>query len=378
VNGNLCRQSNQTFQRSRAVLEQVAILVTTPIITLLEIVRDINSGIFSYDIPPLLGGCRESMRVFSIFSRLNKIVMVSNTAFFSRNIDRANHFLNTALHLFRKIDDEKAIGVASNNLANTLYAKLHHESQTTKDSSDCGNPCMVKEALQHYDKAVNVSQKEFESAAACDKARFAERLGDRLFNRGLFLVFCADYDCAPSDAQSRGYEDISRARIIHYEVKDYLLENKLLFEQAGPYWNRLIRRINCLLALYHDDGLRERWDAETLLDEADQLMMAAWQIPTAPLFHDVTPTGRRQQLEGSAILLCLQIGQYEQAFHLSMRMFAQDEYLLESSCVPAAEALLSIAESGEMQLSAKLQGELKQMLKNRSRSPMEFLTMEKF
>jgi hypothetical protein len=59
-------------------------------------------------------------------------------------------------------------------------------------------------------------------------------------------------------------------------------------------------------------------------------------------------------------------------------MFAQDEYLLESSCVPAAEALLSIAESGEMQLSAKLQGELKQMLKNRSRSPMEFLTMEKF
>jgi hypothetical protein len=96
------------------------------------------------------------------------------------------------------------------------------------------------------------------------------------------------------------------------------------------------------------------------------------------LFRDVTPTGRRQQLEGSAILLCQQIGQHEQAFHLSMRMFAQDEYLLESSCVPAAESLLLIAESGEMQLSTKLQGELKQMLKNRSRSPMEFLTMEKF
>lgn len=355
----------------------MAILVTTPIITLLEIVRDINRGIFSEDIPPLLGGCRESMRVFSIFSRLNKIVMVSNTAFFAHDMDRANHFLTTALHLFRKIDDEKAIGVASNNLANTLCAKIYEHSSNTQSGS-CGTPCLVREASRHYEKSINVAQKAFESAAVRDKAVLAERLGDRLFNRGIFLVFCSQYDCAPGNAKEQGYEDISRASKIHYEMKDYLLEKKLLFEQSGPYWNRLMRKIHCLLALYHDDGLREVWDAETLLDEADQLMIAAWQIPSAPLFHEVTPTGRRQQLEGAALLLCRHVGQDEQAFHLSMRMFAQDQYLLESSFVPAAETLLQIGESGEMELSSTLCKELRQMLQNKTKCPMECLTMEKF
>lgn len=83
-------------------------LVTRPIITLLEIVQEIQSNKFYEDIPPLLGGCREVEQVYSIFSRLNKIVMVSNTAFFSHNLDRANYFLRTALGLFQKISDEKS------------------------------------------------------------------------------------------------------------------------------------------------------------------------------------------------------------------------------------------------------------------------------
>jgi hypothetical protein len=62
------------------------------------------------------------------------------------------------------------------------------------------------------------------------------------------------------------------------------LEKGLLFEQSASYWNRLIRRINCLLAFYNDEELRNLWDAENLLDEADEVMMALWQMPTAPLF----------------------------------------------------------------------------------------------
>jgi hypothetical protein len=59
-------------------------------------------------------------------------------------------------------------------------------------------------------------------------------------------------------------------------------------------------------------------------------------------------------------------------------MFAQDEYLLDSSFVPAAETLLEIAKVGEIMISTKMQNELRTMLQNQSRNPMEFLTMETF
>ena len=266
------------------LLLKVAIKVTSPIITLLEIVRDINRGIFNEDIPPLEGGCKESMQVYSILSRLNKLVMVSNTAFFAHKMDKAKHFLNTALKLFHKIDDEKAIGIASNNLANTLFATLYAESLESEQPLVCSSPAILNQALQHYEKAVDVAQSEFEVAPVKDKPIFAERLGDRLFNRGMFLLYCSRYSCAPPNAKSEGYENIKRVRTLHYELKDYLLEKGLLFEQSASYWNRLIRRINCLLAFYNDEELRNLWDAENLLDEADEVMMALWQMPTAPLF----------------------------------------------------------------------------------------------
>ena len=98
----------------------------------------------------------------------------------------------------------------------------------------------------------------------------------------------------------------------------------------------------------------------------------------APLFTEVTPNGRRQQLEGAAIILCHQCGHDDQACHLAIRMFAQDEYLLDSSFVPAAETLLEIAKVGEIMISTKMQNELRTMLQNQSRNPMEFLTMETF
>jgi hypothetical protein len=60
--------------------------------------------------------------VYNTFAKLNKIIKVSNTSFFCGHLDMAHHFVSDALILYRKINDRKAIGVACNNLANTLFA----------------------------------------------------------------------------------------------------------------------------------------------------------------------------------------------------------------------------------------------------------------
>jgi hypothetical protein len=326
-----------------------------PMITLLNIVCNTNKGEFGDSIPPLEGGCKEVQAVYNTFAKLNKIVRVSNTAFFSGNLEMAHYFVSDALSLYRKVHDQKAIGVACNNLANTLFAMRYEQMDTDDCCRGCPENCTIVQTLALYDEAVELGSRDFEETPEGDlKVDYAIQLGDRLFNRGLYLLFIDGYDCAPEDARDRGYSDVTVARNLHYDIRDYLLKNKQLFSGAASYFSRLLRRINCLAAFFDDVGLREIWDAEELLDEADQLAAAAWgtKIP-CPLFREVNKTGRRQQLESSAILLAMHSGDHMQAARLGMRMLVEDMFVLESSFVRAAEALVHVMKDGEVDFSKR-------------------------
>jgi hypothetical protein len=93
-------------------------------------------------------------------------------------------------------------------------------------------------------------------------------------------------------------------------------------------------------------GLGEVWDAQVLLDDADQLARAAFKVNSrgrsCPLFQEVHRSGRQQQLEGLEILLATNSGVNLRAVRVGMRILVEDAFLLESSFVRAAEALLRI------------------------------------
>ncbi|KAG7350669.1 hypothetical protein IV203_010029 [Nitzschia inconspicua] len=347
-----------------------AMYIALPVIRLLNIVIEVNRD-GSENLPPLNGGCKEIHGVYNTFSKFNKVVRVSNTAFFGNDLEMAHHFVRDALTLFRSVHDSKAIGIACNNLANTLFA-IRFEQANQVQCCENEHYCSITEALQLYDEAVLSAQHEFEGAADdSEKASFATQLSDRLFNRGLFLLFVAGYDCAPEDARERGYDDVTIARNLHYDVKDYMLSHRLIFSNASSYFNRLLRRINCLAAFYDDVGLREIWDAEVLLEEAYQLAAAAVEVSAkgkCPLFSEVNQTGRLQQLESSAILLAIQSEDYLQAAKIGMRMLVEDSYLLESCFADAAEALLQVMKDEGMAFSrgavTSTQQSLRRMLKS--------------
>eukprot|EP00751_Fragilariopsis_kerguelensis_P019042 CAMPEP_0170835490 /NCGR_PEP_ID=MMETSP0734-20130129/1610_1 /TAXON_ID=186038 /ORGANISM="Fragilariopsis kerguelensis, Strain L26-C5" /LENGTH=939 /DNA_ID=CAMNT_0011202311 /DNA_START=88 /DNA_END=2904 /DNA_ORIENTATION=- len=328
------------------------IYIAFPMIQLSNIVTNTKKGEFD-SIPPLEGGCKEVQGVYNTFAKLNKIIKVSNRSFFYGNLDMAHHFVSDALILYRKINDRKAIGVTCNNLANTLFAIRYEQMDEVHccDSS-AKNVCFVKEALSLYNEAVNYSQQDFDRTEDSDlKVNYAIQLADRLFNRGLYLLFIDGYDCAPEDSRQRGYNDVTFSRNLHYDIRDYFVENKQLFSNASSYFSRLIRRINCLAAFYDDVGLREIWDAQVLLDEADQLARAAVKVHTrglsCPLFEEVYCSGRLQQLEGLQVLLAMNSGDNIGAARIGMRMIVEDTFLLESSFVRAAEALLRIMKDTE-------------------------------
>jgi len=311
-------------------------------IKLSNIVKNTRKG--EYDsIPPLKGGCKEVQDVYNTFAKLNKIVKVSNTSFFSGKLEMAHHFVSDALVLYRKINDRKAIGVTCNNLANTLFA-IQYEKANETNCCDLRNACYVKQTVALYDEAVGYSQQDFDAAEGDLKVDYAIQLADRLFNRGLYFLFIDGYECAPDDSRQRGYNDITYSRNLHDDIRDYLLENKQLFEKASPYFSRLLRRINCLAAFHDDVGLRDIWDARALLDEANRLVGAATEASArgnfCPLFQEISCIGRKQQLESLEVLLALNYGDDSQAARTGMRMLVEDAYLMESAFVRSAEALL--------------------------------------
>ena len=330
-----------------------AINIADPMIKLSNIVKNTKKG--EYDsIPPLEGGCKEVQSVYNTFAKLNKIVKISNTSFFSGKLTLAHHFVSDALVLYRKINDRKAIGVTCNNLANTLFA-MQFEHFDDGNCCDSMPECYVKQALALYDEAMSYSHEDFNGAEGDLKVDYAIQLSDRLFNRGLYFLFIDGYDCAPEDSRQRGYNDITFSRNLHDDIRDYLLEKKLLFAKSSSYFSRLFRRINCLAAFYDDVGLREIWDARVLLDEAKQLVEAATEVSSTgsfcPLFQEVNHSGRQQQLESLEILLDLNSGEIQHAARTGMRMLVEDVYLMEDAFVRAAEALVHYMKERDRELS---------------------------
>lgn len=313
---------------------------------LLQIVQSINAGNIEDDIPPLQGGSREVHQVYSTFAKLYRVVRLSNTKFYSGNLDGAYNIITTALELFRRVDDQKAIGIACNNLGNILFAM---KRRSWEDFSEpiCDENNFNARAVSYYNEAIDIAQHRFQTVEDPAKADYALQLADRLFNRGLYLLLISGDGDAPIDSRQRAYSDIMRARDLDEDARDYWLEQKLLLHRSSDYYSRLLRRIRGLVDFYDDVGLRELWDVQGVINDADQLLFAAWKERDAPLFEEVTKVGRLQQLESVAIQLTLKMGNVREAAQLSMRMFAEDEFLLESSFAPASNALLSLLGNNE-------------------------------
>ena len=327
--------------------------VTKPLITLLHIVHCINSRKIEDDIPPLDGGSSEVRQVYNSFSKLYKTVRVSNIAFFNGNLAFARNVTNDALKLYRKIGDKKAVGIACNNLANIFHAMCSYgpsEDSNRLDGSlvqDCcdrsPDACSVRMAIALYDETISIAHFQLGLASSDEeKADFTQQLADRLFNRALFLLLVANEKCAPQNARAKALADIERVRDMDFDVKEFLVDRKILLQRSSDYFYRLLHRCMGLLEYYGDEDLRQIWDLNELVEDADRFLFAAWDHPTAPLFEQVTRIGRLQQLECVAMRLDICKGRQILAARLAMRMFAEDEYILEEAFAVSASVLLKL------------------------------------
>ncbi|KAG7351000.1 Cache domain containing protein [Nitzschia inconspicua] len=324
------------------VTARISVLITKPMVSLLNVVRSVNEGRIGDVLPPLNGGSREVHQVYTSFAKLYKILQISNSSFYSDDLDYALHAANEALQLFQKIEDEKAIAIASNNLGNTLLAlSVDRRTVGTCLCSDDGE-CCVKVALECYDNAVNAGTEDFQSVEAdSEKCRFAQQLADRHFNRAMCLLLTADDPCSPESAKELAFADLHLAKQYDEGVKDFMLASKLLFRNSDTVFERSLRRLYGLSQLTKvDSDVWQIWDIYELVDFSDLMLQAAWNQPKAPLFQTMNRIGRLQQLEGAVANVECSSGNFKDAAVLSTRMLVEDEFIIESAFVEAADCLL--------------------------------------
>ena len=342
-------------------------------VTLLSIVRNVNKGRIGETIPPLEGGSREVHQVYNSFSKLYKIVHVSNTAYFSGNLKWAHHIQSNALQLFRKVNDEKAVAIATNNLANILFA-IHREANVRPNLCyEADGACCIKAALGLLDESIIIGTREFDKGHDDEMmAGLAQQLADRHFNRSLLLLHSAGHPCFPPEAQQLGYSDLVKARMFDANVGNYWMAKKLMLKNSAIRYERRIRRIHGLALMRKADrGVDEVWNATEVVQEAEAILLAAWDQPTAPLFADVTKIGRLQQLEGAVVCLDLSAGRDLDAARCGMRMLVEDQYIIASSLAVVSDALLrytSAPPSWPDEAIGSCRGDIRSMLKSLSRN----------
>lgn len=150
---------------------------------------------------------------------MKKLYSESNTVVFS---DPCFSMISDALKLFRKIGDEKAIGIACNNLGNTLHAVCKQQKLVGECCNRIPGICALKMALQHYDESISIAGNHLEEAFSDErKAEFTQQLADRIFNRAMFLLLVANDKCAPPNARTMALADIERVQRMDDDVKDF-------------------------------------------------------------------------------------------------------------------------------------------------------------
>ena len=342
-------------------------------VTLLHIVRNVNRGKMGDTIPPLEGGSREVQQVYNSFSKLYKIVHVSNTAYFSGNLKWAHHIQTNALQLFRKVNDEKAIAIATNNLANILIAIYRETNIRTSLCHEMDGVCCIKCSLALLEESISLGTREFEVGHDDDTmAGLSQQLADRHFNRSLLLLSSVGHPCCPAEARQLGYADLAKAKMFDSNVGNYWMAKKLMLKNSAVRFECTIRRMHGLALMRKADRtVDEIWNAIEVVQEAEGILLAAWDQPTAPLFTDVSRVGRLQQFEAAVASLELSAGRLLNAARRCMRLLVEDEYLIASSFAIASDVLLRYTRrppSWPDEAVASCRGDIRSMQKSLSRN----------
>lgn len=289
---------------------------------------------------------------------LYRIVKFANSAFFAGELGSAYYVLIDVLRLFRRLDNKKAIGIASNNLGNTLLS-IYREMKQLKVNELYGLTMddVISQGIAHFHTAITVGEKTYDDfynlqgwSPAC--LNFMQHLANRYFNRGMFLLIVKNDHNDPSEIERLGLRDLQIADDMDHEVVAYGEEigwggN----ERVANRFNVNITRIKGYIILCskgYDPGEHD-WRIDELIEGTIALVKAERKKKNSKLFSAIGYSGRLQELELQLMRYKLVQNDIEVAAMIAVRMLIEDEYIFVEAMRQAISVLIKYAESDKVE-----------------------------
>lgn len=160
------------------------------------------------------GSCREVECVYETIEVLYEVVRFANSAFFSGDLEVAYQVFRDALRLFSRLDNKKAIAVASNNLGNTMLTV--HRTMTASGSVEmCGlsKTQVVEKGMAYFAHSIKLGEEAYdkfydEQGWSEECLSFMQFLANRYFNRAMFLLTTSCDNPNRKEAESLGFRDL--------------------------------------------------------------------------------------------------------------------------------------------------------------------------
>jgi len=292
-------------------------------------------------------GCHELRSVASTMGTLHRIVQCANTAYFAGDVDKAYAVLSDSARLFKRLDNKKAVGVASNNLGNTMLAAYRTRIHTGGEQF-CGMTRreIVLKGMAYFHQAIQLGEKAYDdfyeaegwSPSCLD---FMQHLSNRYFNRAMFLLTVKEDHDDPTEVETLGMRDLQIARDMDVEIVDQGTEVGWNVNTIGKLYNVSLNRARGHLLLL-EIGYPDEWDIEELLEELFNTVHKEVKSKklSSDLFRELSPAGRMQQVETELMRYHVIKGNMDQASKIAIRMLMEDEFILPEAQIKAVDVLL--------------------------------------
>jgi len=273
------------------------------------------------------------------------VIRSANASFFAGDVETAYQVLRDALRLFKRLGNEKAIGVACNNLGNCLLA-AYRTLKATKEERICGfeKSEIIAKGTACFHEAIQQGEAAYDDFYAREGwspncLDFMQHLSNRYFNRAMFLLSVKDDHADPEKVKELGMRDLQISRDMDVEINDEGTQAGWHVRSPVKIFDAMLSRFRGYILLLQM-GYPDEFELEECMGEAYQLITTELKKEDeSELFAEIRAAGRMQQIESALMQYYAVMNDVTTAAKIAIRMLVEDEYTLSTAQLEAVKII---------------------------------------
>ena len=271
--------------------------------------------------------------------------------------------MGDSLIVFKKLDNKKAVAVASNNLGNILFA-IYIEMKEMNLQEHCGlaRRDVIAMGIGHFHKEIQLGKAAYDEFYASEGwtpncLNFMQHLSNQYFNRALFLLHIKNEHEEPQKIEELALRDLTIAHDMDYEIieygKDIGFNHESQAHKLFPIHIMRARGHNALLEagypsvsnkIVTSSNYPDEWDLLEHLNDCFSLLKTEYKRPkmeSPKLFRTINAVGRLQEIETELMKYKMLTQDYDDAAKIAIQILCEDSRVFAEAYTTAVQVLIN-------------------------------------